>query len=1178
MATIKSAIALYDGVTGPLQSMHKAMNIVISSFETMQDTSGNAVNVTAIQQAREELGKAGAAFDEIENEIRQADQAQQQFNRHLGDASPAADALGNKLKGILATVASIATIKTVLDWVFENLALADTQRNAENQLRAVLANMGVEDIEVPVVTNTAQAADGLNAYAEALENVNGVQAETAVALDDAAALDALGAYQERLQDVDSARVTNTAAFDSMAAVNAVDGYKANLDAVDGITAETRATFTAADGVQEYADSLNALNRLDVKNTLALDDAQALGAAADFSKWAATMNGSKVETALTLNDAEALARGAAFERWKANMDGTTIRVNATTDTTQAVDAVRAFSGAVAGLDGSTLETTLTADTGAAVAAVVDYGAILNTLAGATVRTSAAFDTADAMNAGISYSAMVDALAGADAKTTASFDAVNALRDAAAYSSIISDIEQTEISNTLNLNVQDAANNYENMISEVQGRTLENTLVLNTETTSGLRALDAYASAAAVTDGKQLDNVLVVNMAPAMQALTRYKKAAAAADGNEIGNTLTLDTTQAEEAHEQLVAAVDGVELENALTLDTAQAAEAMTAAVADLTATPIMVEVQVDATQTISAFDAIKDKAAEIQSRGIYGDEAMIAGAAEFATYFSDAEAIMSMMDTLANYAMGMSGFEELDAKAMTDYATNLGKIMTGAYDAMSKKGFEISDAQKAIIEGTATQAQIVDTLGAEYLDMSEDMRAAAAIDAIITESWGNLYDTMSNTPQGKIIQLKNSFGDLREELGNKLYGAVGNVAGAFESRWGTIESLMYALTNAASALVSALGLIASFALDVAGFFTDNWSWIEPIIWGIVGAFLAYNGVLLAYNAIKTISAGVEAIHAARIAMTTVAEGAETAATFAATAAQYGFNAALLACPVFWVVAGILAIIAVIVAVMRAFDLWGAKTHSVVGTIVGIFTVAGAFIGNLFFTLINAIIDIFVVLWNFIASFANFFGSVFDDPVGAITRLFFDLADTVLSILESLASAIDTIFGSNLSGAVADWRDSLGGWVESTFGKGAEVMAKMDASDLHLDRIEYKDAFELGAKFGDGISDKLGGIFNPPGIDAFEFDTGLNGLGGDAHDTAANTAKMADKVDFAEEDLKYLRDIAEREAINRITTAEITVQQENTNYIDRDTDVDGIMDAWAADFAEKLDISAEGVHE
>ena len=96
--------------------------------------------------------------------------------------------------------------------------------------------------------------------------------------------------------------------------------------------------------------------------------------------------------------------------------------------------------------------------------------------------------------------------------------------------------------------------------------------------------------------------------------------------------------------------------------------------------------------------------------------------------------------------------------------------------------------------------------------------------------------------------------------------------------------------------------------------------------------------------------------------------------------------------------------------------------------------------------------------------------------------------------------------------------------------------------------------------------------------AFDLGNTLDGIYGNTGDTANNTAATADALDITEEDLSYLRDIAEREAINRFTTAEIKVEQTNTNYIDKETDLDGIMDAWANDFAEKLDVSEEGVHE
>lgn len=130
------------------------------------------------------------------------------------------------------------------------------------------------------------------------------------------------------------------------------------------------------------------------------------------------------------------------------------------------------------------------------------------------------------------------------------------------------------------------------------------------------------------------------------------------------------------------------------------------------------------------------------------------------------------------------------------------------------------------------------------------------------------------------------------------------------------------------------------------------------------------------------------------------------------------------------------------------------------------------------------------------------------------------------------------------------------------------MAKMSADDLKLDRFEYGAAFDLGYNFGEGIDSKVSGLFDGSAMDsmgAFDIGNTLDGIYGNTGDTAGNTAAMSDALDITEEDLSYLRDIAEREAINRFTTAEIHVEQHNENHISKDADLDGIMDAWANDF-------------
>lgn len=302
-----------------------------------------------------------------------------------------------------------------------------------------------------------------------------------------------------------------------------------------------------------------------------------------------------------------------------------------------------------------------------------------------------------------------------------------------------------------------------------------------------------------------------------------------------------------------------------------------------------------------------------------------------------------------------------------------------------------------------------------------------------------------------------------------------------------------------------------------------------------------------------------------------------AATSMWAAAQKMLNAAWATSPLLVIVALIILLIGLIFAVVAAVNKATGSSISAIGIITGALATAAAFIGNLFIMLVNACIDIFAVLWNFIAAFANFFGNVFNDPVGAVARLFFDLVDTVLSLLQTLASAIDTIFGSNLAGAVQGWRDGLSGWVDSTFGKGEEIMAKVNAEDYHLERFVYSGAWDAGYNWGanlqDSIADKLNfgvdtsGMDTPTAVDP----TSL------LSDIADNTDQIADDVELSSEDLELLRDIAERQEINRFTTAEIRVEMINNNTISSEMDIDGVVNLLEAKVQEQMAVAAEGVH-
>lgn len=571
--------------------------------------------------------------------------------------------------------------------------------------------------------------------------------------------------------------------------------------------------------------------------------------------------------------------------------------------------------------------------------------------------------------------------------------------------------------------------------------------------------------------------------------------------------------------------------------------------------------------------------------------------------------------------------EELEAKVMAsaqrsrayymDTAAAVAKLGTNARDAFTNMDEVIAFSELVnksfVIGGAGAQEQ-----SAAMLQLTQAMASGVLrgeeLNSIFENAPGIIQSIAKylDVPIGQIRTMASEGQITTNIVKNAMFEAAGDIERNFSNMpktWGQIwtgmknkalsifapilnrlnqianSSKFEAVSNGVIGALAAIASVATVVLDLlingASWVVDNWSWLSPVIYGVAAALGVYYGAQLAANTVGLISKGVHIAMAGAKMIQLAATGALTAATAAQTAEQYGLNAAMYACPLVWIIILIIALVALFYAAVAAVNKFAGTSVSATGIICGAFMAALAFIGNIFIALWNVAAEVFVLIYNLVATVANFIGNVFNDPVGAVCRLFFDLADTVLGVLQALASAIDAIFGSNLAGAVQGWRDSLGGWVDETFGKGTEVMAKMSADDLKLDRFEYGAAFDLGYNFGEGIDSKVSGLFDGSAMDsmgAFDIGNTLDGIYGNTGDTAGNTAAMSDALDITEEDLSYLRDIAEREAINRFTTAEIHVEQHNENHISKDADLDGIMDAWANDFAEKLDVSEEGVHE
>ena len=432
------------------------------------------------------------------------------------------------------------------------------------------------------------------------------------------------------------------------------------------------------------------------------------------------------------------------------------------------------------------------------------------------------------------------------------------------------------------------------------------------------------------------------------------------------------------------------------------------------------------------------------------------------------------------------------------------------------------------------------------------------------------FDSMPKTWAQIWVDMKNQALSMFAPILTKI-NQLGNSAKFQKVTTGLINGLA-AVANVAS---SALDILISIASVVV----DNWGIIQPLVLGIAAAMLLYNGYLIANNAITAINnaqKGLAAVQAykAAVANTTLAatEKAEAMAKASATAAQYGFNAALLACPLTWILLIIIAVIAAIYMIVAAINKLKGTSVSATGIIAGAFAVLGAF-------LINSFI---VPARNGFATFANFIGNVFNNPIAAVEVAFYDMCLTVLGYISKLAHAIENVI-NKIPGVTVDITSGLDNFYAGI--EKAQQKVKDESGWVEyvkkMDFIDYSDAASAGYKFGQGIDDKISGMFDASGMDsmgAFDLSNTLDGIYGNTGDTAANTAATADALDIAEEDLAYLRDIAEREAINRFTTAEIKVEQHNENHISKDADLDGIMDAWANDFAEKLEVSEEGVHE
>ncbi len=316
-----------------------------------------------------------------------------------------------------------------------------------------------------------------------------------------------------------------------------------------------------------------------------------------------------------------------------------------------------------------------------------------------------------------------------------------------------------------------------------------------------------------------------------------------------------------------------------------------------------------------------------------------------------------------------------------------------------------------------------------------------------------------------------------------------------------------------SVLSSSIDLIAGIGAAIY----DNWSLIAPVLGTVVAGITAYN-VALGVIAVKTaiVKGATLAYNLALIAQS-VLHRAANQALIESTAAQWKLNAAVLSFPGTWIVAGIMLAVGALYLGVAAFNKFTGATISATGIITGAIYGIGAHIYNMIATSVNMFI-----------SFAEFLANVFTNPIVAIKRLFINLGLSILGVIKSVMGIVDKIIDTGISDKLSEMESNLQVKLEGTTAEGYKDFKT--ATGGKLDYMQLKDTGEAvtkGYKTGENLSNSLS-LTSNLGLNSGMMDQTNSYLS----QISGNTAKTNTSLDLTKEELKYMRDLAEQEVINR----------------------------------------------
>lgn len=522
----------------------------------------------------------------------------------------------------------------------------------------------------------------------------------------------------------------------------------------------------------------------------------------------------------------------------------------------------------------------------------------------------------------------------------------------------------------------------------------------------------------------------------------------------------------------------------------RAAQAFVGLTDTFTQTTARLERMNDGLQTTSELQTMIYQAAQ-RSRGAYQEMADMVGklgtmAGE--AFSSNTELVAFAEQINKQFAMAGTGGQGMQAAMLQ---------LTQAMSSGVLRGEELN----SILEQAPTITKTI----ADYLGKTTgEMRKMAADGEITAQVVKNAMFWAADETNAAFEKIPLTFGQAWTMAGNAaikaMEPAMKRLTDLLNSDLGksAVNGLIAGFELLGSAATGVIDLLAAGAQWVA----DNWDLISAVLAAVAGVAVAL-GAKMVWAGLMSAAAAIPA-----------------AAAWAV---------------VHWKLIALIAVAAMAAMAMQAMGVTFEDVFGVIGTGLGFLFAFGY--------------NIVAAAWNLIATFAEFFANVFNNPVAAIANLFLGLFNFIMDIVSTAAGAIDALLGSNISGAVKGFQNNINSFVHGVFGENQIKVARME-------QISYQDTMAQWSQTGAGmgraldsfsISDVLSG-FSSANTD-FSAMLNASGIPGTLDGIKGDTAAIKRSVDLSEEDVKMLVDMAERRYVNNINltaqTPVITINGQNT---------------------------------